>query len=63
MILKDIKQMDDFQDEFRSENELKTVILNILLDCQVTVQQAEHGEKGVVKFYCAPKNNWERILN
>ena len=63
MILKDIKQMVDFQDEFRSENELKTVILNILLDCQVTIQQAEHGNKGIVNYYCAPEENWKRILN
>jgi hypothetical protein len=63
MILKEVKQIETFKDEYRTENELKPVILKIMLDCEITVQQAEHGDKGVVKFYCAPKANWEKALN
>lgn len=63
MILKEIKQLETFKDEYRTENELKSIILKIMLDCEITIQQAEHGDKGIVKFYCAPKTNWDKALN
>ena len=62
MILKEIKQAEAFNDEYRTENELKRVILEELLKCEVIVQEALHGNKGNVKFYCAPKSNWEKFL-
>lgn len=62
MILKEVKQIETFKDEYRTENELKPVILKVMLECDITVQQAEHGDKGTVKFYCAPKTNWDKIL-
>jgi len=62
MFLKEIKQLDEFKDEFRNENELKSVILKVMLGCEITIQKAEHGEKGSVNFFCAPKTNWEKII-
>jgi len=63
MILREIKQMEAFKDEHRSENELKPIILKVMLECDITIEQAEYKDKGIVKFYCAPKTNWDKILN
>ncbi|MBT9130757.1 MAG: hypothetical protein DDT41_01052 [candidate division WS2 bacterium] len=62
IFLKEIKQIDEFKDEFRNENELKPVILKAMLDCDITIQKAEHPKKGIANYYCAPKTNWEEIL-
>ena len=62
MILKDIKGMDVFKDEFRGENELKTVVLGLLLECPIIIQKGDIKDKPGVNFYCAPKINWEKAL-
>lgn len=62
VFLKEIKQTESFKDEFRSENELKIVTLRLVLECEITVQRSEHGDKGVVNFYCAPKSNWTKSV-
>ena len=62
VFLKEIKQTEQFKDEFRSENELKLPILQILMGCEITIQRSEHSDKGVVNFYCAAKTYWEQIL-
>jgi len=58
VLLKDIKNTPEFKDEFRSENDLKKPILQIVLDCEVIINKAEHEDKGLVNFYCAPNANW-----
>jgi hypothetical protein len=60
--IKEIKEMELFKDEFRNENELKPILLKLILECEISVQRADHGDKGVVNFYCAPKANWSKIL-
>jgi DNA helicase HerA-like ATPase len=62
IFLQEIKKSDIFKDEYRKENELKLPIMQIMLDCDVSIQQSEYKDKGNVNFYCAPKSNWERIL-
>lgn len=62
MMLKEIKQMPEFKDEIRDANDLKLIVLQEVLGCEVTIQKFEHGSKGMVNFYCAPKSNWENIL-
>jgi hypothetical protein len=62
MLLKEIKSANKYTDEFRSEDELKLPILQLMLGCDVTIQRADYKEKGKVNFYCAPKNNWNKIL-
>lgn len=62
IFLKEIKQTDAFKDEFRNENELKPIVLKMILECEITVQRSEHGDKGVVNFYCAPKSNWSKAI-
>lgn len=61
VFLKQIKEMDEFKDEFRSENELKNVLLELMLECEIIVRKADHGDKGLVNFYCAPKSNWGKL--
>lgn len=63
VFLKQIKETDEFKDEFRSENELKITLLKIILDCEIIVQKAEHADKGMVNFYCAPKSNWSKLTS
>jgi hypothetical protein len=62
MLLKEIKQMDAFRDEYRDENELKLVVLSTLLESEISIQKGEHEEKGLVNYYCAPKEKWSKIL-
>lgn len=62
IFLNEIKQIEIFKDEYRTENELKKVILETLLGCEITIIESDYKDKGVVKFYCAPKVNWEKIL-
>lgn len=62
IFLKQIKELDEFKEEYRGENELKMPVLKTLLNCEITLQRAEHGEKGVVNFYCAPTQNWTNSL-
>lgn len=59
--IKEIKETEPFKDEFRSEDELKSVLLKILLDYEITIQMADHNDKKNVRFYCAPKSNWSKI--
>ena len=59
--LKEIKQLETFKDEYRSENELKLVVLKEMLGCDVNIQE-ETEKDGLVKYYCAPKSNWEKII-
>jgi DNA helicase HerA-like ATPase len=61
IFIKQIKEMPDFKDEFRSENELKVLLLKLLLDSDITIMQAEHNGKQS-KFYCAPEENWKKKL-
>ena len=59
--LKELKQLDDFIDEYRTEDELRLVVLKTMLNCEITIQEKEYKDKGMVKFYCAPKTNWSQI--
>ncbi|HVY73797.1 MAG TPA: DUF87 domain-containing protein [Puia sp.] len=61
VFLNQIKQSAIFQDEHRSENELKSLILKIVLGCEITVVKARHNGKDNVDFFCAPKTNWNNI--
>jgi DNA helicase HerA-like ATPase len=61
VFIKQILESDEFKDEIRSENELKITLLQTLLDCKITIEKAEHAEKGMVNYYCAPKSNWEKL--
>lgn len=61
--LKQIKEDPEFQDEYRDENELKSLILGIVLDCEITIIKTAHKGKENVDFFCAPKINWNEILN
>jgi hypothetical protein len=62
IFLKQIKESEPFKDEHRSENELKTIILGIVLGCEITIIKARHGTKDNVDFFCAPKSYWSKIL-
>ena len=33
-----------------------------MLGCDVTIQDGEHPNKGMVKYHCAPKTNWDEAL-
>lgn len=61
VFLKQVKEMGEFKDEFRSENELKVILLRIVLDCEITIKKGEYSDKGMVNFYCAPKANWNKL--
>ena len=63
MILRGIKQTSEFQNEFRAENELKSIILGLLLETDITIQKADFPGKGPVNYYCAPRENWKKIRN
>lgn len=62
ILLKGIKQMHEFKDELRDENDLKLIALQEALGCDVTIEKSKHGDKGEVNYYCAPKTSWENIL-
>jgi DNA helicase HerA-like ATPase len=62
MILKEIKQIETFNDESRTEDELKLPILKTMLNCEITILQKDYKEKKAAKFYCAPKSNWKEII-
>jgi uncharacterized protein len=62
MILKEIKTLEEFADEFRGENELKTIVLSILLETDISILKGDFKDKLNVNFYCAPKSNWDKIL-
>jgi len=62
VFLQQIKGLDKFKDEYRKENELKLSIMQLMLGGNVSIQQGDHKEKGKVNFYCAPKTNWNQIL-
>lgn len=58
--IKEIKEQ--FPEEFRSENELKSLLLKHILEIDVVIRKAEHPEKKkVVDYYCAPSSNWQRL--
>ena len=52
----------EFNDEFRKADQLKETILPYMLGCDVTIQDGEHPNKGMVKYHCAPKTNWDEAL-
>jgi hypothetical protein len=62
IFLKQIKELDKFKDEYRKEDDLKLPIMQKMLNCEVSVLQGEHKGKNNVDFYCAPKTNWDQIL-
>jgi hypothetical protein len=61
VFLRNIKQQSEFQDEYRSENDLKLPILSRLLGCEVSIMDGQHATKGIVKYYCAPRSYWAVI--
>jgi len=63
IFLRDIKQLPSFADEHRSENELKILILEIVLDHDVTIIKGTHKDKTNTDFFCAPKASWDLALN
>jgi DNA helicase HerA-like ATPase len=59
-IIKEIKE--NFPEEFRSENELKPILLKHLLEVEPIIRKAEHPKKKkVVDYFCAPTSNWSKI--
>lgn len=62
MLLKEIKQMAEFEDEYRDENQLKLAILTAVLECDITIVKSDHEQKKDVDFYCAPKLKWQTAL-
>lgn len=60
MFIKEIK--GSFDDEFRTENELKLLLLSLLLGCEITLIDKEENDKSVRKYYSAPRKNWENII-
>jgi uncharacterized protein len=61
VFIKQIKELPAFKDEFRHENELKALLLKLLLDCEITIVKNDSGDKKGANYYCAPKDNWKRI--
>jgi hypothetical protein len=60
VLIKQVKESPAFKDEFRSENELKLSLLELILQSKITIHKADHNGKKGVSFYCAPKENWEK---
>ncbi|MEZ5199292.1 MAG: DUF87 domain-containing protein [Bacteroidales bacterium] len=59
-LIKEIKK--EFPDEFRSENELKPILLKTILDFEPVIRKAKHPEKNKeVDYFCAPISNWSKI--
>jgi hypothetical protein len=59
-LIKEIKE--EFPEEFRSENELKPILLKHLLETEPIIRKAVHPEKKKeVDYLCAPSANWANI--
>lgn len=59
-LIKDIK--DEFPEEFRSENELKPILLKYIFEIEPVIRKAKHPEKKKeVDYFCAPTSNWSKI--
>ncbi|HWD90544.1 MAG TPA: DUF87 domain-containing protein [Mucilaginibacter sp.] len=65
IFIKQVKEMEEFKEEFRSENELKIILLKTLLDDEISMEKAEHHdkEKGIVNYYCAPIKKWGQLID
>lgn len=63
MLIKQIKESPEFQDELRSENVLKPLILGRVLDYEIIISKAPHKSNNNADFYCAPQTNWNNVLN
>lgn len=62
VIISNLLKEPEFNDEFRKADQLKETILPYMLGCDVTIQDGEHPNKGMVKYHCAPKTNWDEAL-
>ena len=59
-LIKEIKE--GFPEEFRGENELKSILLKHILETEPVVRRAMHPEKKKeVDYFCAPSTNWSKI--
>lgn len=59
-LIKELKE--EFPDEFRSENELKPILLKTILEFEPVIRKAIHPEKKKeVDYFCAPSSNWSNI--
>jgi hypothetical protein len=59
-LIKEIKE--EFPEEFRSENELKPILLKHLLGTELIIRKAVHPEKKIeVDYLCGPSANWKNI--
>lgn len=56
-LLKEVKELPQI-DEFRSENELKLIVLSTLLGCEINIINNEDSKK----CYCAPQERWDTVL-
>jgi len=62
VFLQQIKLSEYFKDEHRKEDDLKLPIMQIIFNGNVFIQKGEHNKKGSVDYYCAPKADWDKIL-
>ncbi len=62
MLLKEIKEQEEFEDEIRNENQLKPIILETLLGIRPVVREGDKQGKGRVNFLCAPRENWPKVI-
>jgi uncharacterized protein len=59
-LIKEVKE--GFSEEFRGENELKSILLKHILETEPVVRRAMHPEKKKeVDYFCAPLTNWSKI--
>lgn len=59
-LIKETKEF--FKEEYRSENELKSILLKHLLQCDIEIRRFEHPKKKkIVDYHCAPTENWSKI--
>ena len=56
--MKEVKELNEFKDEIRSEDDLYMPILTKLFDSKITIRKGEHPTRGLQDYYCVSTEKW-----
>ena len=65
-LVQEIKGIESFKDEIRSEEQLYKPLLSCTFDCdedEIEILEGEHLIKGNVQYLCVPTTNWDKKFN
>jgi len=60
--VKKIKELPDFQDEMKSEDQLYIPLLSKIFECEIECRESEHPKKGKQNYYWIPTEKWKAKL-